>query len=454
MSVSEHNNKKIASIADQVEMGDRVIHYGLNGELTKGLNLAWEYIEDNLSDILEEFYQYLLTIEQVAKELKNVDIADYQQRQKDYWRFLFTNPVDQEYGKAMAVRGEYYFHLGVDPRWYLAGFSLIFDRCQRIILENLSDQPEPLAKAVRALNMLAFMKNDIMISCHHQLTNMAAQSELDQHGNNFEKDVIGTIDGVTIAAGQLRDKVTILESLSSTLEKTTSNASMATELSNNNIEMAAAAAEEMSASIEEIVRQVTESAEISNSAALEARQAKESMSGLVEASEQIGSVVKLISDIAGQTNLLALNATIEAARAGEAGRGFAVVASEVKSLAGQTAEATSKISDQIAEIQEATQLSADVNQRIDDIISKIQEISNSIAATMQQQSSAVNEISQSVQEASKGSAEVSLNMSEIANVSTETNNSISDMNSSTQEVFSRIDELNEEVEGFLKNIRA
>ncbi|MGA8801721.1 MAG: methyl-accepting chemotaxis protein, partial [Pseudolabrys sp.] len=72
-----------------------------------------------------------------------------------------------------------------------------------------------------------------------------------------------------------------------------------------------------------------------------------------EAAGRIGDVIKLITDIAEQTNLLALNATIEAARAGDAGRGFAVVASEVKSLAGQTAKATTEISEQIAAIQTA-----------------------------------------------------------------------------------------------------
>jgi hypothetical protein len=90
---------------------------------------------------------------------------------------------------------------------------------------------------------------------------------------------------------------------------------------------------------------------VAESAVSQASTMTAEVEALDEASAAVGEVIRIISGIADQTNLLALNATIEAARAGELGKGFAVVASEVKDLARETANATQRVSDQIAGIQ-------------------------------------------------------------------------------------------------------
>jgi CHASE3 domain sensor protein len=60
-------------------------------------------------------------------------------------------------------------------------------------------------------------------------------------------------------------------------------------------------------------------------------------------SQEIGSVLDIVSELAEQTNILSINATIEAAGAGEAGKRFAIVADEIRKLADRVADSAKEI---------------------------------------------------------------------------------------------------------------
>lgn len=201
-----------------------------------------------------------------------------------------------------------------------------------------------------------------------------------------------------------------------------------------------AAIEEMNSTLTEIAKNTQNASDISLKASKEAESANKVMSDMQKTSNEIGKIVKLITDIADQTNMLALNATIEAASAGDAGKGFAVVANEVKTLAKQTADATANIASQIDQVQNAVKNSSHSISNITEIILKLNEINATIASSIEEQSITTNEIAHSSGRMASAATDVQDQIStvvgnakKIATNAEEANNAVNEISMNAQE---------------------
>ncbi len=210
-----------------------------------------------------------------------------------------------------------------------------------------------------------------------------------------------TVESFKIISNDIERLEDQMKTFSASLEEMEGNLKgMATNISRVNDDF-----ESFNSNINEISDKILKRNEEVEGRKSQIREFVENVKELAEASRHINETTDNISEIAKQTNLLALNAAIEAARVGEKGKGFAVVADEIKKLATKTDNMASNIQDILFEFNEKLNrtakrveavyefletLSNDFNE-FAKIFMDINQSSNEIAASLNENSLAINE---------------------------------------------------------------
>jgi methyl-accepting chemotaxis protein len=219
------------------------------------------------------------------------------------------------------------------------------------------------------------------------------------------------------AMATLQDTMKIVSGNTSTIQAGAAEISVASQDLSRRTEQQAASLEETAAALDQITATVRKTAEGSEHARTVVGLAKSAaersgdvvqnavaaMGGIEKSSQEISQIVGVIDEIAFQTNLLALNAGVEAARAGEAGRGFAVVAQEVRALAQRSAGAAKEIKSLISnsdlQVRAGVELVGETGKALSRIVVQVGEINDIvvvIAASAQEQATALNEVNSSI----------------------------------------------------------
>ncbi|MDC7787607.1 globin-coupled sensor protein [Rhodoplanes sp. TEM] len=415
-------------------------------------------VEKHLPGILDAFYSQVdrfPTAENMFASAARKQHA--KQKQLEHWTTIVKADFSDDYVRSVKRIGETHNKLGLEPRWYIGGYSYVMVRLVAMIENEVRDgwlgsNAARRTKLIGALVKAAMIDMDFAISVYIEAGERDKRESMSRIAGDFQASVGGIVDTVSSAARGLEDSA---RQLTRTAEDTRSLAvsvAAGSEEASTNVETVAAAAEELSSSVQEISRQVQESSRIAGEAVKQAERTDARITALSQAASRIGDVVKLITSVADQTNLLALNATIEAARAGEAGKGFAVVAQEVKALAAQTAKATEEIAGQVAGMQSATADSVTAIKEISTTIAQISGIANAIAAAAEQQGTATQEIARNIQQAAAGTAQVATSISDVNARAVESGDAAGGVHAAAQSLATESGHLKQEVSRFLASI--
>ena len=409
-------------------------------------------IRELMSGALDNFYAKVTKTGKIAGHFRDgAHMNGAKSAQIGHWDKVASGQFDENYVRGVTAVGKAHARIGLEPRWYIGGYSMLVGELLAGIL--VKHWPFPfgrqhavsLGEKLRSVVKAAMLDMDYAISVYLEeldarrraLEEERARFEADQAiamehlrrglealaQGDFEarmttdlpdnfKDMAGhyneTVDRLNTSFAAIRRASEVILTGTDAIAHASDELASRTTRQASGVQQSSTALQQLSVSVSQTaanaerashaVRDTQQQAKTSGTVV---SQAVSAMDAIEKSSTEISKIIGVIDEIAFQTNLLALNAGVEAARAGDAGKGFAVVAQEVRQLAQRSADAAKEIKQLISQsstqVKEGVGLVTGTGEVLGDIITRIDEIDtfvSDIAAAAKDQAIGLNEVNQ------------------------------------------------------------
>jgi methyl-accepting chemotaxis protein len=428
--------KYFDSLSVGAMLADRMKALGLDAAASARLREGKDFIERQMPSSLALFYDVVRGNPALrAFFADEAHISRALGAQRAHWTEVASGLLDEAYYQRVRAIGTTHARIGLEPRWYIAGYGLLAADLVSNYVRDLwpkarwgaaaAMEGKAAAGVVEAMVKVIFLEIDLAVTAYlkasedERLKGEEAAIALERHtvsnsvgrglSNLAEKDLrYRLVEELPVAYRKLGDDfnaaMNFLEAAMKSVSLTVDavNVGMreiagASDNLSHRTERQAANLEETSAALDDITETARRTAEVVKQAASAVQDAQTearlsgavvektvaTMSKIAASSQEIGQIVGVVDEIAFQTNLLALNAGVEAARAGEVGRGFAVVAAEVRALAQRSSGAAKQIRGLIetssGHVQDGVRLVAEAGSSLERIARQVSALTEGMA---------------------------------------------------------------------------
>ncbi|MBL5845789.1 globin-coupled sensor protein [Bacillus sporothermodurans] len=292
-------------------------------------------VDQNIEKIVDDFYDAIghqANLMNIINQYSSIDRL--RQTLKRHISEMFVGVIDDGFIEKRKTIAVVHLHIGLEPKWYLGAFQNLLYSLIELIEEHVESKARVI-EIIKSISKLLNFEQQIVLETYDK-EYQKVRKQHEEQKKIIEQQVAQVSETLSQFSTQTNDFMNQLNLQSAEMLS----------IASQNVEVAKLMSAEASISKEKLSQEL----QLINNIEASTLNINERVKELKKASDQVHSIISIITSVAEQTNLLALNAAIESARAGEYGNGFSVVAGEVRKLAEKTKKSIGNISTLIGSI--------------------------------------------------------------------------------------------------------